>query len=165
VPDSSVVQQPVPALRLPDELLEKSGFVMVRLALEFKAHALEALEEFGFSQYHYSVLAMLREQPRKAQSMIAEALRVDPSQLVGVLDALEDKGLIVRQRDPDDRRRHVVSLTAEGGKKLTRLRTTIDRLEDEFLAPLDAASRSTFHDLLLRLAAHHDPGCYPGPCA
>jgi DNA-binding MarR family transcriptional regulator len=149
--------------RLPDELLAKSGFLMVRLAMAFKARALAGLEEAGFSQYHYSVLALLDEQPRKAQATIAEVLDVDPSQLVGVLDALEDRALIARQRDTEDRRRHVVSLTAKGRTQLARLRTTIDRVEDEMFEPLDAQSRRSFHQMLLRLAGYHDPRC--GDCA
>ena len=52
-------------LRLPKELLEKSGFLMVRLGQEFRSRALAALEEAGFSQYHYSVLALLGEKARK----------------------------------------------------------------------------------------------------
>jgi DNA-binding MarR family transcriptional regulator len=146
-------------MRLPDELLAKSGFLMVRLAMAFKSRALAALEESGFSQYHYSVLALLDEQPRKAQTTIADVLGLDPSQLVGVLDGLEKKRLIVRQRDAEDRRRHVVSLTAKGRDQLVRLRSTIDDLEDEMFAPLDAASRKAFHQLLLRLAEYHDPVC------
>jgi MarR family transcriptional regulator, lower aerobic nicotinate degradation pathway regulator len=149
-------------LRLPDELLRKSGFVMVRLAMGFKARALQVLEAAGYSQHHYSVLALLGEQPRKVQATIAEALEVDPSQLVGILDALEDHGVIERQRDPTDRRRHVVSLTAKGRTELVRLRKRIDELEDELLAPLDAESRMTFHELLLRLVSYHDPRCVDG---
>lgn len=144
---------------LPDELLDKSGFLMVRLGMAFKARAIQELETAGFSQYHYSVLALLHVQPHKAQSTIAEALAVDPSQLVGILDTLEQRGLIARERDAADRRRHVVSLTSEGRRELVRLRATIERLEDELLAPLDADSRKTLHTLLLRLAGHHDPLC------
>jgi MarR family transcriptional regulator, lower aerobic nicotinate degradation pathway regulator len=149
-------------MRLPDELLEKSGFLLVRLAMGFKMRALEALEAEGFSQYHYSVLAVAGEQAHRAQATIAEALGLDPSQLVGVLDGLEERGLIVRQRDPADRRRHVVELTAKGRQQLVRLRRIIDRLEDEMFAPLDAESRKTFHELLLRLAGYHDPRCTDG---
>jgi MarR family transcriptional regulator, lower aerobic nicotinate degradation pathway regulator len=149
-------------MRLPDELLEKSGFLMVRLAMGFKARALDALEYAGFSQYHYSVLAVVGEQAHRAQATIAEALGLDPSQLVGILDGLETKGLIVRQRDPDDRRRHVVSLTAKGRQQLVRLRRMIDRLEDELFTPFDAETRATFHELLLRLVAYHDPRCTDG---
>lgn len=152
-------------LRLPDELLNKSGFLMVRLALGFKVRAIEALEAAGSSQYHYSVLAVVGEQAHKGQATIAAALGIDPSQLVGILDALEDKRLIVRQRDPEDRRRHVVSLTAKGRQQLVRLRTTIDRLEDELFAPLDPASRQTLHTILLRLTGFHDAHCPDAPQA
>ncbi len=146
-------------LRLPDELLAKSGFLMVRLGMGFKARALEELEAAGFSQHHYSLLALLGEQPGKTQAAIADALALDPSQLVGILDALEGHGLIERQRDPKDRRRHVVTLTAKGRQQLVRLRSRIDRLEDELFTPLDAESRKTLHTLLLRLARYHDPRC------
>jgi DNA-binding MarR family transcriptional regulator len=162
---SHAVQQPAVPLPLPEELLAKSGFLMVRLAMGFKARAIAEMEAAGYSQYHYSVLALLGEQPRKAQATIADALGLDPSQLVGVLDGLEQRELIVRQRDPEDRRRHVVSLTAKGRGELGRLRTMFDRLEDDLFAPLDAATRKNLHEILLRLAAHHDPRCTNGPCA
>jgi DNA-binding MarR family transcriptional regulator len=132
---------------------------MVRLGMEFKARAISVLEQAGFSQYHYSVLALLGEQPREAQTTIADALALDRSQLVGILDGLDERGLIERHRDPKDRRRHVVSLTPEGKRQLVRLRSKINRLEDELFTPLDAASRGTLHTLLLRLASYHDPRC------
>lgn len=163
VPADVFPQPPAPP-PLPEELLAKSGFVMVRLALGFKARAIAEMEAAGYSQYHYSVLAVVGDQPRKAQATIAEALGLDPSQLVGVLDTLEDRGLIERQRDPNDRRRHVVSLTAKGRGQLVRLRRMIDQLEDELFTPLDAESRKTFHELLLRLASYHDPRCIDGGC-
>lgn len=162
--ESATTQAASAQLRLPDELLEKSGFLMVRLAMGFKARAIAELEEAGYSQYHYSVLAVLGAQVRKTQSVIAESLGLDPSQLVGILDALEQRGLIERQRDPEDRRRHVVSLTARGRTQLVRLRERIDRLEDELFTPLDTKSRKTFHELLLRLVAYHDPQCADSPC-
>jgi len=150
--------EPAPP-RLPQELLAKSGFLMVRLGTEFRSRAVGALVEAGFSQYHYSVLALLHEQDRETQAEIAEALDLDPSQLVGILDTLEQRGVIARQRDPRDRRRHLVSLTTEGRRQLRRLRTAIDRLEDQLFAPLDPGERARLHAMLLRLAEYHDPHC------
>jgi MarR family transcriptional regulator, lower aerobic nicotinate degradation pathway regulator len=148
-----------PVHRLAKELLASSCFLLARLGFGFKARALAKLEEEGFELYHYSVLAILDERAQQAQATIADALALDPSRLVALLDSLEERGLIARQRDPQDRRRHMVSITGRGKRQLARLREVIKQLEDEFLAPLDARDRKDLHDLLLRLAAHNDPRC------
>jgi DNA-binding MarR family transcriptional regulator len=141
------------------ELVASSGFLLARLGLCFKAKALARIEQEGFEAHHYSVLAMLGEGARETQARIADALDLDPSRLVAVLDSLEQRDLVARQRDPHDRRRHVVSITPAGKRQLQRLRAIAKQLEDEFFAPLSAEDRERFHDLLLRLANTHDPRC------
>jgi len=148
-----------PVQRVAKELVASSGFLLARLGMNFKSKALARIEQEGFDAHHYSVLAILGEGARETQATIAEALDVDPSRLVALLDSLEERGLVDRQRDPQDRRRHVVTITPAGRKQLQRLRTIAREVEDEFLAPFSDAERKAFHEQLLRLACEHDPRC------
>ena len=148
-----------PINRVAKELVASSGFLLARLGMGFKTKAIERLDQVGFEIYDYSVLAILDEGVRATQSTIADALTLDPSRLVALLDSLETRGLIERQRDPLDRRRHVVSITAEGKRALDRIREVIKQLEDEFFEPLDPKSRAQLQELLLRIACHNDPRC------
>jgi MarR family transcriptional regulator, lower aerobic nicotinate degradation pathway regulator len=152
------LNEPVPtAACFPAELLAKSGFLLAKLGWAFKARCTEVFEAEGFSPYHYSVLALLDEGARETQSAIADALELDRSQLVGLLDHLEEQGLVERRRDASDRRRHVVTLTPAGCKALVGFRALIDRLETELLDPLAPGDRAVLHGLLAQLAASNDP--------
>ena len=150
-----------PAHAIARELAANNGSLLARLGHAFKARAVAALSAAGFELYDYSVLALLAEGDRVTQSTIADVLGVDPSRLVAVLDSLEQRDLVTRHRDPQDRRRHVVTITAGGNQQLLHLREVVRRLEDDFFAPLDEAKRKTLHDLLIELAAQNDPDCCP----
>ena len=160
---TSTERPPRPVSRVAEELVKSSGFLLARLGLAFKGKAIERIEQEGFEGHHYSVLAMLGEGDRETQATIADALDLDPSRLVAVLDSLEERGLVARQRDPHDRRRHVVSITPAGKRQLQKLRAIVKQLEDDFFGPLAAQDRQAFHGLLQELACAHDPRCAFAP--
>ena len=141
---------------LPEELRACTAFLLARVGSAIKLTAIEAFEREGIGLYQYSVLAVLGEGARETQATIADTLKLDRGQLVGVLDGLEQAGLVVRRRDQSDRRRHTVSLTPAGKKQLVKMRTIIKRIEDSFLEPLDDKARTALHDALLRVAANND---------
>jgi DNA-binding MarR family transcriptional regulator len=151
---------PLPELKqptaLPEELQACTSFLLACVGTAIKVSALEAFEREGLSMYQYSVLAVLAEGAAETQATIADTLDLDRGQLVGVLDGLEDAGLIERRRDQSDRRRHMVSLTPAGKKQLVKMRAIVKRIEDEFLAPLDDKARAALHKTLLRVAAGND---------
>ena len=121
---------------------------------------MEAYEETGLHPYHHAILHRARRGlARETQGSIADALGYDRGQLVGLLDELEERELVERRRDPDDRRRHLVRLTPEGKRALRRFRALARKIEDEFLAPLNEEERAHLHALLLRLAEKHEPRC------
>src|SRR3954453_5945433 len=137
--------------RLPAELVSSGSFLLKRLGFLVKDKTIQAFEDTGLTPYHHAVLALLEEDPPETQAMIADALGYDRSHLVGMLDELEERGLIERKRDPSDRRGHLVSLTPGGKKASTRLRAIVKQVEDDFFAPLDAEQRETLKSLLQEL--------------
>jgi DNA-binding MarR family transcriptional regulator len=72
---------------------------------------------------------------------------------VAILNDLEDKGLITRRRDPDDRRRHIVEITTAGVERLEDVGIVVADVEERLLAALDDEQRAQLHELLAAIAA------------
>jgi DNA-binding MarR family transcriptional regulator len=92
---------------------------------------------------------------------------LDPSNVVGLLNELEERGLITRRRDPADRRRHIVELSALGQNELGLAETRLGCVEDDLLSALSADERATLYDLLVRAVGVNSPSCTadePPPC-
>ncbi len=125
-----------------------------------EARLRRALAGHDLKPGHGHVLMLLSEQSKISQQTLHEALGVDPSVLVTILNDLEHDGLAERRRDPADRRRHIVEITNQGAKLAAELHATIVRIESELLADLDDAEIAVLHRLLGRVrAASEDSAC------
>jgi DNA-binding MarR family transcriptional regulator len=118
----------------------------------------QALAALDMGTHEFAVLNHLQQAGPLSQQDLGSALRINPSNLVGLLDALEADGLIVRPRDPADRRRHLVDLTAPGQRRLARAKQAAAAAEQELLAPLSEVERKDLHGMLERLASHSCAG-------
>lgn len=156
ISDLKQLKGPKQAAALPKELRNCTGFLLSRVGIAMKLAAMEEFERAGFNPYSYGVLAVLAEGAKETQGTIADTLDLDRSQLVGILDELEEQSLIERRRDQTDRRRHMVSITPAGKKKIVKMRAMIKDLEDSLLGSLDEDERATLQDFLQRIAASND---------
>jgi DNA-binding MarR family transcriptional regulator len=102
---------------------------------------------------------MLRDQAGSTQQALATTLEVDRTNLVGLLNELERDGLIERRRSTEDRRRHIVELTAKGAELLARIEFALEAVEDDVLGGLDAEQRETLYSLLLQATRDHTVNC------
>lgn len=119
---------------------------------------------------HLIAIKVLGDYGPMTQHALGEALRLDPSNVVGLLNELEERGLITRRRDPADRRRHIVELSASGAGELARSDSQLRLVEDHLLKALTPAERAQLHDLLVRALGGVLPeSCRTGngesPCA
>ena len=121
----------------------------------------------GLRPRHLIALNLLSEQGPASQQGLADALSLDPSNVVGLLNELEERELVTRRRDRADRRRHIVELSALGEAELTRAYTRLSSVEDDLLSALSAEERDTLYNLLVRAVGANSPPCAadePPPC-
>src|SRR5437867_13178749 len=118
-----------------------SALLIFRLARATGYRLTEALAALDMRTHEFAVLHHLKQAGPLSQQELGSALRINPSNLVGLLDALEGDGLIVRPRDPADRRRHVVELTAEGRRRLADAKRAVAAAEQDILARLTEVGR------------------------
>ena len=121
--------------------------------------AAEASTPGGLRPRHLRALGILSEQGPQSQQGLGEVLSLDPSNVVGLLNDLEERGLITRQRDPSDRRRHIVELSATGEEALSAAYVRLRLVEDGLLAALSVEERATLYHLLVRAAGTESPQC------
>jgi DNA-binding MarR family transcriptional regulator len=121
-----------------------------------------ALAPLGLRPRHLVALTLLRDHGTATQQALLEALRIDPSNLVGLLNELERDQLLVRERDPEDRRRHIVELSPLGRTTLEQAERSLAAVQDDVLAALGEDERDALHALLLRAAGGRLPA---GGCA
>jgi DNA-binding MarR family transcriptional regulator len=92
----------------------------------------------------YIVLTALAEQPVRTQAALALAINADKSRIIGVLDDLQQRGLIMRQPDAADRRVHLLSLTPSGDQLRRSVQAAIRASEEDALVTLSADDREAF---------------------
>jgi DNA-binding MarR family transcriptional regulator len=97
----------------------------------------------------FQLLGLLDDRGPLGQGELGQTMGVDPSILVTLLNPLEADGFVSRERDSEDRRRHLVRLTSAGERHLADAARAQREAEDELFAGLDAGQREELRDLLV----------------
>ena len=150
-PSPSLTETRAKSLPLPPSLSVWTGYLLSRSARLCRDYFDALVEPMGIHGRHFSVLALLGEEKPLAQVEMSERLGIDRNTMVLLLDDLEARGLVVRRRDPRDRRAHCVTLTDDGRGVLVKSTEMARRTNDEVFAPLSSEERTQLHGLLSRL--------------
>ncbi|MFC9897465.1 MarR family winged helix-turn-helix transcriptional regulator [Nocardia sp. NPDC127579] len=114
---------------------------------------LPILERHGLTMWGYAVLLGLGREPVYTQAALAKSIGADKTRIIGVLDALQNAGLIERGPDPADRRVRLIALTPLGRSTRDRAQREIQQQENELLDQLTPADRAAFLRALRALSA------------
>ena len=108
----------------------------------------EALEPFGVRPRHVAALIELRDRGELSQQSLCGQLHLDPTNLVAILNELEQRGYATRRRDPEDRRRHLVEVSKKGIALIEKVSEVMDGVEAGLLEGLEPAERVRLEGLL-----------------
>src|SRR3954447_1714833 len=146
-----------------DEHRTSPGLLLALLGREAMHRLRAAHTAHNLKPRQFQILGLLHDHGGLAQSDLVQAMDMAPSMLVTLLTPLEADGLVSRQRDAADRRRHLVALTAAGEKQLASAARAQKETEDALFASLDDNQREQLRSLLLALsdglAADPDKTC------
>ena len=106
-------------VRVADDTLRSfAGYYMKRAFNEVQADLSVRLKPLGLRMVTFSTLVLIVDNPGLRQSQLAEALAIERPNIVMILDELQRKGLITRDRAHDDRRAYAVRATDAGKQTL-----------------------------------------------
>jgi MarR family transcriptional regulator, lower aerobic nicotinate degradation pathway regulator len=108
----------------------------------------EALEPFGIRPRHVAALIELRDRGELTQQSLCGQLHLDPTNLVAILNELEEKGYAARRRDPEDRRRHLVEVSKKGIAVIEKVSKVMDGVEADLLEGFEPTERKQLAGLL-----------------
>ncbi|WP_338898462.1 MarR family transcriptional regulator [Streptomyces sp. TG1A-60] len=139
-------QKPTPRVDpLTMEVVELIGTVVARYHEEYE----EAAAEHALTGAQARLLGLLSLEPLPMRQL-ARKLRCEPSNVTGIVDRLEARGLVERRPDPNDRRVKLAAATAQGRRVARGLRDSL-HFAREPLAALSTAERESLRDLLRRM--------------
>jgi DNA-binding MarR family transcriptional regulator len=108
----------------------------------------EALKPFGVRPRHVAALIELRDRGELTQQSLCGQLHLDPTNLVAILNELEQRGYATRRRDPQDRRRHLVEVSSKGIAVIEKVSEVMDGVEEDLLGGLEPAERQQLAGVL-----------------
>ena len=140
------------------------AFLLAQLghhAAQLFAERIAALE---LTPPHAGILRAVAARPGLSQQALSTQLGLLPSRVVAYVDDLQERGLVERRRNPDDRRLHALHLTDAGKQVMRRLSHLARQHERQITAGLDNDQRRTLNELLATLADQHGltPAVHPG---
>ena len=139
-----------PSPLLETELAQEIQFLTARLAARGNSYANKLLAELDLNVRQFSVLALAASELKPTQREMSSFVALDPSQIVALVDTLEDRKLVKRETDRRDRRSKNIVATTQGEKLYRQAREITLKAEDRVLGNLSSSERDQLRALMIK---------------
>ena len=137
---------------------QNPGFLLAHTRLGLSKGLLRVFQNAGheLTGEHWGLLNLIATSPGARQTDLAARMGKDKPSVSRLLDTLENRGYLLRQTDPEDRRSHCVHLTDAGRILLTELKPLVTAYLDRILSPLDHGDYEVFMRVLQQVSNRLD---------
>jgi DNA-binding MarR family transcriptional regulator len=141
-----------------------TAYLLSQLGAHAGAAFAERIAALDLTPPQTGLIRLVAAEPGLSQQAIATRLGMPASRLVALVDGLDERGLVERRRNPEDRRLYALHLTEAGRALLGRIAVVGKAHDEAITAALDADERATLQALLERIAKEQGltPGVHPG---
>ena len=136
---------------LSEELNGFLGYRLRRAEVAMHRHFIAALADLELTQKQTATLWLINSNPGVAQVSVAAALGMDRASMMAMIDRHEERGLVIRKRSTDDRRRQELYLTPAGQSTLRKAKARVAKHEECFKSLFTAAELEFLLAALQRL--------------
>jgi DNA-binding MarR family transcriptional regulator len=152
------MEKPSDNLKMNRAFADSVGYLLNQSGRLFRERLAEALTPLALSVYEYGILRLISLNTPMSQGVLGSQYGIDRTTMVTVVDGLEERGMVARERRVHDRRSYRLLLTPKGKKVLSRALRIATGEQQKFLAPLTQSEWSTIRDCLWRLIDAHEAG-------
>jgi DNA-binding MarR family transcriptional regulator len=141
-----------------------ASFLLAQLGSHAATKFAERLEPLGFAPHHAGIFRILAQNPGVSQQDLANTLSMHASRLVGILDELQQRGLVERRPSERDRRLYALHLTSDGEGALRRIGEAAREHHQALMAGLSADQQKQLTDMLEIILKNQNltRGVHPG---
>src|SRR5215469_13824068 len=142
----------------------RASFLLAQVGAHAAQRFGERLKPLGFAPYHAGILRTLARSPGTSQQELARRLGMHASNMVGIVDELEGRGLLERKPSETDRRVYALHLTPKGLQSLGSIGEVAREHSRALLASLTESQREQLAELLEAIANEQGvrAGVHPG---
>lgn len=132
-------------------MLEPLANPFIAVSKKYLSTLSKMVAQISIDRYHYVLILLDSHDENLTQKALAEILNIDKSYMATILDYLEEKGFVIREKNPNDRREQLIKLTALAKINIPVIKEAIKKLNERAFNDICQSNKQLFHEILNKI--------------
>jgi|688.fasta_scaffold23869_7 DNA-binding MarR family transcriptional regulator len=132
-------------------MLEPLANPFIAVSKKYLSTLSKMVAQISIDRYHYVLILLDSYDENLTQKALAEILNIDKSYMATILDYLEEKGFVIREKNPNDRREQLIKLTALAKINIPVIKEAIKKLNERAFNDICQSNKQLFNEILSKI--------------